>query len=47
MGQRHRFDVAGGCYHVMNRGIAKRTIAENAGDAEAFFEELSRNTHPG
>ena len=41
MGQRHRYDTAGELYHVTNRGVSKRTIAENAGDAERFFELLA------
>ena len=40
MAQRHRFDGAGERFHVMNRGIAKRTIAENARDAECFFAQI-------
>ncbi len=40
MSQRQRHDHVGGRYHVMNRGIAKRTIATNGADAERFFEQL-------
>ncbi len=41
MAQRHRLDEIGARFHVTNRGIAKRTIAENEADAESFFEQLT------
>ena len=41
MAQRHRLDEVGARFHVTNRGIAKRTIAENGADAESFFEQLT------
>ncbi len=47
MAQRHRSDSAGERYHVMNRGIAKRTIAENARDAECFFAQLTEVVEAG
>lgn len=40
MGRKHRIDEPGTWHHVMNRGVAKRTMFESDCDARRFFERL-------
>lgn len=47
MAERERFDETGVWHHVMNRGIAKRTIAETNQDTRQFFFHLTRAIRAG
>lgn len=47
MAQRERFDEPGAWHHVMNRGVARRTIAETRRDARYFLSRLARAVRSG
>lgn len=47
MPQRVRGDCAGAWFHVMNRGVARRSMFENGGDAEVFFEGVAQAVDNG
>ena len=47
MPRRLRLDFPGAFHHVFNRGAARRTVAETADDAQAFFDGLQRVVEDG
>jgi len=47
MAQRERFDEPWAWHHVMNRGLARRTIAETRRDARYFLSRLARAVRAG
>ena len=47
MGQRQRFDAPGRLHHLMNRGIARRTVFEDRMDARYFLALLAREVRAG
>lgn len=47
MAQRHRNDLPGSHHHVMNRGIARRTVFETRADARYFLSRLARAVRLG
>jgi len=47
MAKRVRFDEPGAWHHVMNRGIARRTIVETRRDARTFLSHLARAVRAG
>jgi REP element-mobilizing transposase RayT len=47
MGRHSRFDAPGAWHHVMNRGIAKRTMFENELDIRTFLSRLALAVRAG
>jgi len=47
MGRHSRFDSPGAWHHVMNRGIAKRTLFENELDIRTFLSRLALTVRAG
>lgn len=47
MGRHARFDEPGAWHHVMNRGIAKRTLFENELDIRTFLSRLALTVRAG
>jgi hypothetical protein len=47
MAQRIRFDEPGAWLHVMNRGVARRTICEDRADFRYFLARLARAVRAG
>lgn len=47
MSRRPRFDAPGRLHHVMNRGIARRTVFETRDDARYFLSLLAREVRAG
>jgi len=47
MGRRIRDDQSGAWYHVVNRGIARRTLFESRSDARYFLAKLARCVRAG
>ena len=47
MAQRHRHDEPGSWHHVMNRGIARRTVFENRQDMRAFLAAIACEVRRG
>ena len=47
MGRHARFDAPGAWHHVMNRGIAKRTLFENELDIRTFLSRLALTVRVG
>ena len=47
MSRRPRFDAPGRLHHVMNRGIARRTVFETRNDARYFLSLLAREVRAG
>jgi REP element-mobilizing transposase RayT len=47
MSRRPRFDAPGRLHHVMNRGIARRTVFETRADARYFLSLLAREVRKG
>jgi REP element-mobilizing transposase RayT len=45
--RRLRFDEPGTWHHVINRGVARRTVFEGEGDIRFFLAELARAAHRG
>ena len=45
--RRLRQDTCGSCHHVLNRGIAKRTIFETRADMRMFLAQLARAVRRG
>lgn len=47
MARRRRSDEAGAAFHVMNRGVARRTIFDTAADYRFFLAGLARAVRRG
>jgi REP element-mobilizing transposase RayT len=47
MAQRHRRDLPGSYHHVMNRGIARRSVFETREDVRYFLSRLARAVRDG
>jgi len=47
MARRPRSDGAGAWHHLMNRGIARRTVFEGRGDIRFFLSRIARAVHDG